>query len=115
MKRSKTVTLSASFTTLAATLATTAACATPEQSLYCADEHRYIVEATECERDDSSSPYFIYYGHWGGYNYSPGAQLKQNGLTGRVKASDPAARSSAGLPARGDFGGNGAKLTSSGG
>lgn len=114
MKRSRNVTLSASFLALAATFATTAACAEPEQVMYCGNEQRYIVEAAECEHDDPNNPYFIYYGHWGGYSYAPGAQLEQTNLSGRVKASDSAARTKIGLPARGGFGGNGAKFSAGG-
>lgn len=112
-KRSRNVALGASFTALAATLATGAAgCASSNQVTYCGNEQRYIVEATECEKDDSS--YFIYYGYWGDYRYAPGAQLSQNALEGRVKANDPTARTKIGLPPRGGFGGNGAKFSSGG-
>lgn len=114
MKRSRNVTLSASFLGLAAALTTGAAgCNVEDSTMYCGNEQRYIVESSECERDDS--PYFIYYGKWSGYSYAPGSQLAQSPLEGRVKAGDPAARTKAGLPARGGFGGNGAKFTPSGG
>lgn len=115
MKRSRNVTLSTAFLGLAATLATTAACAQADEVAYCADEQRYIAESAECERDDPNNPYFIYYGYWGGYRYGPGSQLDQSRLQGRVKAGDATARTKAGLPARGGFGGNGAKFTPSGG
>lgn len=113
MKRSRNVTLGASFTALAATLAMTAGCANSSQVTYCGNETRYIVEADECEHDDSS--YFIYYGYWGSYRYAPGSQLSSSGLEGRVRASDSVAREKIGLPPRGEFGGNGAKFSPVGG
>lgn len=111
MKRSRNIGMSVSFTVLAATLATgVTACGDDDQVMYCGDDQRYIVEEDKCEDNDPNTVYFIYYGYWGGYKYSPGKQLDQTHFTGRVKASDSAARKKLGLPERGGFGGNGNEL-----
>lgn len=107
--RSKTINLSAAFLALPA-IAGLSACESSEVT-YCGDEHRYVVEATNCESD--SSTHFIYWGYWS-TNVQPGAQLSQDGLKGRVSAADSVARTKVGLPARGGFGGNGAAYSSGG-
>lgn len=86
-----------------------AACARDSQVLYCADEHRYVVEASRCDGNDPNV--FIYHGYWG-RDYRPGIQLNTSGLysdeSGRIPANDRDARSRLGLPATGGYGGNGA-------
>lgn len=108
-KRSTSVTLSAAFLGLAASLPTLGACAQESQTTYCGDEHRYVVESNRC--DGSDSTVFIYHGFWN-TSVKPGQQLSESGMysdaSGRVRASDADARTKAGLPARGGFGGNGA-------
>ena len=104
--RSKQVVLSSTFLALPAMIAL-AGCASPDDVQYCGDEHRYVIEEKRCE--DGSSGSFIYYGYWSN-TAKPGQQLDSGGLKGRVVANDPAARTKVGLPARGGFGGNGAKF-----
>jgi len=107
--RSAKVALSTGFITLAASVA--AACGMNDETLYCGDEHRYVVEEENCENDDDghNGTYFIYHGRWPS-DVKPGKQLPSNGLSGRVKATDSSARTNLGIPARGGFGGNGSAL-----
>lgn len=107
--RSTQVFLSAGFLGLVASLP---GCASNQHTLYCGDEHRYVVEQSRCEGDGTDGA-FIYWGYWG-YTAKPGHQLDQSGLKGRVASTDATARTNAGLPARGGFGGNGAKFSSGG-
>lgn len=104
-KRSKTVALGTAFLGLAASLV---ACVQESQALYCADEHRYIVEANRCDGNDDTV--FIYHGYWNSSG-KPGQQLNANGMysdnAGRIPAADQDARAKAGLPRVGGFGGNG--------
>lgn len=106
--RSTTVVLSSGFLGLAASLT---ACGADEQVLYCGDDRRYVIEETRCHGDEANV--YIYHGYWRS-DVAAGRQLWDQGVEGRVVATDTAARERLGIPARGGFGGNGAKFSSGG-
>ncbi|GAA3750319.1 hypothetical protein [Micromonospora maritima] len=110
-RRSSKVALSATFLALAAAVGTTiAGCSSTQDTAYCGDEQRTILPAEECEDDDGGA--FIYVGSYGGSTYRTGDRLPSGGQ--KVAAGNSSGRSNLGLPARGGFGGNGAKVSSGG-
>lgn len=128
MKRSKNVPLSAAFAaTIAATLALTG-CSDDgdgdgdgtEYQTYCATEQdRKIVDPQYCDGegdDDDDFDTFIYMGNYGSrYNVGQSLPMSKGGVGERkVSPMNSAQRTSAGLPARGGFGGNGSKLSVAG-
>ena len=106
--RSAQVPLSALFTSLAAVAAITG-CANsdepPAHTIYCGDEQRTVLPEQECDNNNDDDHYqsnFIYIGSYG--HHPVGSRLPVKAGEQRIAAMDSAARTRAGIPARGGFG-----------
>lgn len=97
MKRSKKVALSVAFLTLV-----TACGSDVKERKYCGDENRRVLDHDKC--DGTHSGTFIYVGSYP--KYSRGDTIDSAGTKNKVQSNSTAARTSAGLPARGGFGGS---------
>lgn len=85
-----------------------------EEDVYCTTEDGTVVDPDYCDENenDGHSGGFIWIGSFGG-GHSPGYRLPVEQRTNSMRYNDSAARTKAGLPARGKFGtgGFGGKVT----
>lgn len=133
MRRTKQITLSGTFLAMAAmsSVGLTGCSDSEEQQAYCGDENGTVVEDTKCDDDvdavsssddddNDGHDYSRTHTHALNYiylvpsntHYRIGQTIPKpkSGWT-RAVASNPAQRTSLGLPGRGGFGGNGARLS----
>lgn len=125
--RSRSIQLTAGFTTMAAGILATTACTEEpprEVPTYCIAADDTIVQSDYCDgfSDDGDAydhdssgaviPYWIIYGNSYPHNLQPGMKVPPGGT--KITHTDQNARAAVGLPRSGGFGGKSANISSGG-